>query len=312
VADALQLDLFAFFESREESLLDKIAPNLKGSIGFDPTKLPVKEMRERGWLNQIHFQAEASSLADEEVAAAFVSSAFEGGPSPSLHKQHVRIGSEQDPYSLLAWKAQILHRARHSSLHLKLARATRPLDAHAIQNLVALSSKADGPVRAVEALEQCGIVLVFERHLPSTHLDGAAMLLDDGLPVIGLTLRFDRLDNFWFVLLHEVGHVIVHRESGLREGFFDEEQAVPQDDLETEADDFATRAFIPDEVWKRSFIRFTGSSEQVEQFARQRKIGSAVVAGRIRRERNDWKLFSDLVGTGSVRKMLKEAGHWES
>jgi HTH-type transcriptional regulator/antitoxin HigA len=154
--------------------------------------------------------------------------------------------------------------------------------------------------------------LVFERHLPSTHLDGAAMLLDNNLPVIALTLRYDRLDNFWFVLLHEMAHVILHRDSGLREGFFDEEQAAAQDNLEAEADDFATKAFIPDELWRRSFVRFTASGEQVQQFAFQCKIGAAIVAGRIRRERGDWKLFSELVGMGTVRKLLADFGYWES
>jgi HTH-type transcriptional regulator/antitoxin HigA len=312
VADALQLDLFAFFEAREDTLLDKIAPNLKGAIGFEATKLPVKEMKSRGWLKQVHTPAALPTPTDEELASAFVSQAFQSQLPPSLHKQHVRMGSEQDPYSLLAWKAKVLQKARRISVQLRGGRKPQTLDAHAITRLVGLSAVPDGPVKAVEALQEYGVILVFERHLPLTHLDGAAMLLDNDLPVIALTLRYDRLDNFWFVLAHEMAHVILHRESGLREGFFDEEQAAAQDKLEAEADEFATTAFIPDEVWKRSFVRFTASCDQVHQFALQRKIGVAVVAGRIRRERGDWKLFSELVGARTVRKLLMDAGYWEN
>lgn len=47
---------------------------------------------------------------------------------------------------------------------------------------------------AKELLAKSGISMVIEPHLPKTHLDGAAMLVADG----GLTLRHDRLDNFWF------------------------------------------------------------------------------------------------------------------
>ena len=47
-------------------------------------------------------------------------------------------------------------------------------------------------------------------HMPRTHLDGAALQLADGTPVIGLTLRYDRLDNFWFCLLHELAHIGRH------------------------------------------------------------------------------------------------------
>jgi Zn-dependent peptidase ImmA (M78 family) len=38
----------------------------------------------------------------------------------------------------------------------------------------------------------------------------SAMLLDDMFPVIALTLRYDRLDNFWFVLFHELAHIVLH------------------------------------------------------------------------------------------------------
>jgi HTH-type transcriptional regulator/antitoxin HigA len=311
VAEALQLDLFAFLETREDTVRDKIAPNLKGIIGFDLTKLPVKEMKKRGWLEQMPMLPTMAPLADDDLAAAFVSQGFQGQWRPSLQKQHVRMGSEQDPYALLAWKAQVLLKARRISAGLQGGHQT--FDVHAaIKRLVALSALPDGPIKAADVLRENGIILVFEKHLPATYLDGAAMLLEDGVPVIGLTLRFDRLDNFWFVLLHEVAHVVLHRERGLREGFFDEDQAAPQDKLEQEADEFANSAFIPAEVWHRAFVRFTASSEQVKQFALERKVGPAIVAGRIRRERGDWTLFGELVGTGTVRNLVKSAGYLES
>ncbi len=55
-----------------------------------------------------------------------------------------------------------------------------------------------------------GIHLILVSHLPKTYLDGAAMLMPNGTPVIGLTLRHDRVDNFWFTLLHELAHVARH------------------------------------------------------------------------------------------------------
>jgi len=309
VAEALQLDLFAFLEARQHNLQDKIAPNLKGTMGFNSSKLPIKEMKKRRWLEQVRMPAEIGAVHDEDLAAAFVSQAFQGQPTLSLHKQNVRMGSEQDPYALLAWKAQVLLRARR--IEADLPRDVATLDAHAIKRLVALSALPDGPARVAAFFKEFGVILVFERHLQSTHLDGAAMLLEGRIPVIGLTLRYDRLDNFWFVLLHETAHVLLHREGGLREGFFDEEQVEPESDLEAEADEFAKSALIPNEVWRRSFVRFSASSEEVIQFALKRELSPAVVAGRIRRERKDWKLFNDLVGLGSVRKLLLEVGQWE-
>jgi HTH-type transcriptional regulator/antitoxin HigA len=137
------------------------------------------------------------------------------------------------------------------------------------------------------------------------------MLLNGEIPVIGLTLRHDRLDNFWFTLLHELGHIFLHRDRGLYEGFFDEEGALSLDELENEADKFAESSFVPNEVWRKSFVRFTKAKEQILQFAKERGISGAVVAGRIRRERRDWNLFNDLIGQGSLRKLMSSAGYWE-
>jgi HTH-type transcriptional regulator / antitoxin HigA len=305
IAEALQLDLVAFFEPRNDTIQQRIAPNLKG--GFDASKLPVKEMKNRGWLSHIRLpESVTGPLSDVDLAAVYVSQAVD---SHSMHRQHVRAGSVSDEYALLAWKARVLAKAK-----LTIEKSNKPMafsSENVVSKLVDLSTRPSGPLDAIGLLRDHGVILIIERHLPSTHLDGAAMLLNNEIPVIGLTLRHDRLDNFWFTLLHELGHIFCHRDKGLREGFFDEEGAPSLNDLETEADEFAESAFIPNEVWGKSFVRFTKFKEQVIQFAKERRISSAIVAGRIRRERGDWTLFGDLVGQGSLRKLMSSAGYWE-
>jgi HTH-type transcriptional regulator / antitoxin HigA len=305
VADALHLDLVAFFDSRVKTIFEKIAPNLRA--GFDVSKLPIKEMRKRGWLDQVNLpQNLTGPLSDLDLAAAFVSHAV---GSHALHRQHVRTGSKQDEYALLAWKAQVLSKAGRIA---GVPNQVQQFDGQAIiSKLVNFSSNAKGPLEAVKVLQEHGVLLIIERHLPATHLDGAAMLLDDKIPVIGLTLRHDRLDNFWFTLLHELGHIFLHRDRGLEDGFFDEEGAPALDKLETEADEFAESAFLPNEIWKKSFVRFTRDRNQVVQFAKAHGISSAVVAGRIRRERNDYTIFNDLMGSGSLKKLMSSAGYLE-
>ena len=85
-----------------------------------------------------------------------------------------------------------------------------------------LSWSQDGPRLAQEFLANHGIHLVYLEHLPRTHLDGAALQLADGTPVIGLTLRYDRLDNFWFCLLHELAHIGRHMSGTSNEAFVDD------------------------------------------------------------------------------------------
>ncbi|MGJ5000102.1 helix-turn-helix domain-containing protein [Bradyrhizobium sp. HKCCYLRH2060] len=304
VADALQFDLVAFFESRTDMVLEEIAPNLKR--GFDVGKLPIKEMKKRGWLSTIKLPQQLTGpLSDAQLAAAFVSQAVS---TYALHRQNIRLGCKQDEYALLAWKARILQRARD----LEVRTPAGPLEAaqSLVPSLVRLSPRKTGPIEAIELLRRHGVIVVIEPHLPATHLDGAAMMSDDK-PIIALTLRHDRFDNFWFTLLHELGHIFLHRNQGLKDGFFDEEGAPSADELEREADNFAESALIPTEVWAKSFVRFTRDKNQVLEFAKNHGISSAVVAGRLRRERKDYSLFSELVGQGQLLKMMSSAGFLE-
>jgi HTH-type transcriptional regulator/antitoxin HigA len=276
--------------------------------GLDTARLPVREMKKRGWLNEFVDEEGGSAMPDSDLAALFVSRHHGLRGPATLHRMNVRTGSSLDNHAMIAWKARVLQKARQL---LQKAPATfEPLDAGFVRGLVGLSREADGPVRAVLALRERGVLTVFEPHLKSTHLDGAALLLDNATPVIGLTLRFDRLDNFWFTLFHELGHVVLHRDSGLKDGFFDDNTATSESLAESEADHFAENALIPDEAWKTSFVRFTKSSSEVRQFAKRYNVGDCVVAGKIRRERG-YHLFKDLIGSGGVRELISDAGLME-
>ena len=57
-------------------------------------------------------------------------------------------------------------------------------------------------------LAEAGVRLVLVEPMVGSKMDGACFWLDDDKPVIGMTLRFDRIDNFWFVLRHEIEHVL--------------------------------------------------------------------------------------------------------
>lgn len=134
-------------------------------------------------------------------------------------------------------------------------------------------------------------------------VDGAAFLVDE-IPVIGLTLLRDRLDNFWFTLMHEVAHVILHYRTGLRSGFFDDIERAHRDEFEREADSFAGNLLIPDHVWARSPARISKSTGPVERLARELSIAPAIIFGRIRLERNNYSIFSQHLGQGHVRKQF--------
>jgi len=166
-----------------------------------------------------------------------------------------------------------------------------------------LSWMDGGPAAAIKFLEDRGIVVVIEPHLPKTHLDGAATLSCAGTPVIGLTVREDRLDNFWFTLIHELVHAQRHlNRDGLRaivDG--DIEEVTENEGIEREANDAAAEVLIPRSLWKRSRAYLKPSTAAIMDLATQLQINPAIVAGRVRRERKKYSLFSNLVGYRTVR-----------
>ncbi len=166
-----------------------------------------------------------------------------------------------------------------------------------------LSQFENGPVQAVDMLASVGIPLVFEPHLPGTQLDGATLLKSD-TPVIGMTLRYDRIDNFWFVLLHELFHAIEHLKKGKLTGTFDDLESPGSDIIEQEADALAGEALLPEAHWRRAVARYVRTPEAVAALAQEMGRHPAIIAGRIRHEANNYVILSDLVGTGQVRRQI--------
>lgn len=261
-------------------------------------QFPYKEMIKRRW-----FDLPRGANPIERVKDYFMHAA---GPqfATAFHRKKMHSGNVPNEYALLAWQARILERAR-SKIETGQIEAFE-LDDRWLPELVRLTRQKDGPRRARDLLAEKGIILIVDRHLPGSYLDGAAMLADGGTPVVGLTLRYDRLDNFWFVLMHELGHVFLHLFDGLRFDFFDEEGGNDGDAIEAEADKFALDALIPEALWDRCLSRFALSEEAVKIDAETLGIDPSIIAGRIRKERGNYTILNDLVGRDQVRLQLEE------
>ena len=177
-----------------------------------------------------------------------------------------------------------------------------------LRHVAQFSPHEDGPLRARDFLREHGIGIEFVRHLPRTYLDGAALRLAGGTPVIGLTLRYDRIDNFWFCLMHELAHVGLHLDGNEDDSFIDDltlRNAIGvTDPKETQADQWAEEAFIPLDVWETTDVRKHPTPFAVMSLANDSQIHPAIVAGRIRHERQNYRLLSQFVGTGKVRRQL--------
>ncbi|WP_193187063.1 XRE family transcriptional regulator [Nisaea sediminum] len=221
--------------------------------------------------------------------------------SPTLLRTGLNVVDMSDDILMHAWRARVVNRGRDVASRRKQKYDPAKIDW--LKQLPSLSQHEDGPLRAEKLLEENGISLIVEPQIPGLKIDGAAFL-DDGNPIIGMTLRRDSIDNFWFTLLHEVGHVVLHYRSGLSVGFFDQSEAESIDNIEKEADLFASNILISEEKWKRSPIRISQNEKAIARFANEIGIHPAIVFGRIRKERNKYNIFAKHIGSGKVRKLF--------
>jgi HTH-type transcriptional regulator/antitoxin HigA len=271
--------------------------------GIDWQRFPLAEMAKRGWIAK---RPNLKSHAEEIIRDLIRRAGGEHMLPAALYRKNdqMRANAKMDPYALMAWCWEVL--ARANARPLPTAYKSGMVDLEFLRRVARLSWSEEGPWLAQEFLAKHGIHLIWVEHLPRTHLDGAALQLADGTPVIGLTLRYDRLDNFWFCLLHELAHIGRHMD-GKYEIFIDDlslrdVEGVRRDPQEDEADKWAVEALIPDAEWQTSRVKDHPSPIAVVELAQRLGIHPAIVAGRVRHETRNFRLLSHFVGRGEVRR----------
>jgi len=267
---------------------------------IDWKRFPIKEMIQRGWVSPKNKQTPA------QLVREYFANAAGSQYATALHRKKFHGGNKPNEYALLAWQARVLDKARQE--HENGLVSDFVLNDSWLNELVHLSVEDDAPRKAKKFLASKGIALVVEKHLQGTYLDGAAMLLETSNPVVALTLRHDRLDNFWFVLFHELGHVFLHLFDSLSMDFFDErnDESVSEDDIEKEADQFALSTLIPESHWDDCLSKFSLTKESVDIDAKSLGVHPSIVAGRIRKETNNYTILNDSIGRGKVRVSFGE------
>lgn len=270
---------------------------------IDFTRFPLKEMQERGCFGDSDESAPRLREYAEELVRKFMQDLLPNRASPAYMRAplHQRGDRQADEMALLAWRLCVLRQARASHIARKYRHGT--ITPAWLRELAKLSTFEEGPKLAREYLARQGIALVIEKHFKRTFLDGAAML-DDDRPIVALTLRHDRFDNFWFALLHELAHVGKHL-SPASPVFIDDLDRGHSEAVEAEADAMAQEALIPEKSWRNAKVRQTRLAEDALVFADEIGVHPSIVAGRLRHDNQNFRLLSHLIGkTGQVSRLL--------
>jgi HTH-type transcriptional regulator / antitoxin HigA len=255
---------------------------------------PISELQHRGWI----------SLSDstQELAASvchfFQIASLDTSPNFPVANLRVSTGSEPHSTNLGAW----LKRAE------ALAKQETPAGTYdsgeieaMIPRLRELSCESEGVREVPRVLGESGIRLVLIAHLPKTYLDGVQFKAD-GQPVIGLTMRLDRIDNYWFVLFHELAHL--HRGD---EGTVDENVSTGGPaGVERETSDLAGSWLISDAQLGEFLDAHPAPSwPDIVEGARVIGIHPAILLGRLQHEdKVGWNKFR--AGLSQVRPLVAD------
>ena len=267
-------------------------------------RFPLRAMANRGWIPRVPGLTQHA----KEIMEGLIESAGASPHSTAMFRRTgLRANAKADSYALQAWCWQVMAEANRKRPSAEYIPGTVTVDV--LREIAQLSRSHDGPRRAASRLASLGIAFVTLAHLPRTYLDGAALQLVDGSPVVALTLRHDRIDNFWFCLLHELAHVGRHMDYNRPTGFLDDQSlrrtpSPEEDPREAEADEWAEEALIPREPWEASVVRTRPTAINVVHFAEEVGVHPAIVAGRVRFERGNYRLLSQFVGSGAVRRQF--------
>lgn len=266
------------------------------------SNFPIVEMTNRGWLPKVD---NVKEKAEELIRGLMTTtSGLEIIPSSYFRQGgRGRYNPRMEEYSLAAWCLQVISLAKKQKLKTKFTKDS--INLGALKDIARLSYFENGPLLAKEYLEKQGIHMIIVPHLPKTYLDGAAMLLPDGTPIVALTLRYDRIDNFWFCLLHELAHVSLHLSDSERfivDDFDLRTSEMDDNTIEKEADELASEALISDKIWKKRSVKGKMGITSIYALASELKIHHAIIAGRIRFEANNYRLLSKHIGNKEIRK----------
>jgi HTH-type transcriptional regulator/antitoxin HigA len=242
---------------------------------------PVRQMIKRGWIrpsaNPVELQAELEQFFGQD--------AFEEGISfPVATRRTVKLPNLNP--SEIAW----CFRARHLASTLMCnAYSTAQLETSQ-KALRRLASHPKEAHRLPKLLADCGIRFVVIEPLPDARIDGAAFWDDRG-PVIAVSIRHDRIDGFWFTVMHECAHIRngdpLSVDTGLIDGVKGITVTLAEDATEARANTEAAASLVPTEELE-SFIRRVGplySRERVIQFANRIKIHPGIIVGQLQYRR---------------------------
>ncbi len=254
------------------------------------SKFPVREMIKRGWIEETE-----PDLLDLQMLRFFGKNSIQEIPFVGDGKVYSHAAKKNSGYDNTTPLQYVwLHRVIKIAETIDCPEYSEQSLRDNLSIIRAHMIDKDDLIQIPKILEECGVRFVLVEALPGAKIDGVCVWLGDQ-PVIGITTRLDRLDNFCFVLRHEIEHVL--RGDGKEASFtpvdaFDGDYFNNDDrpNFEKIADEAAGEFCVPRKMLDSFVLRKSPfiSEKDMLNFAARVKIHPSVVVGQIQNKTKEY------------------------
>lgn len=247
-------------------------------------RYPVREMVRRGWVES----SENPEVLESRVLDFFDVSEINEKPRFRHAARKGMSGSLDDDLTSvqMAW----LFRVKQVAEAMHIPRYSDDKLSKAFETLEMMMGDPEELRHVPVILEEAGIRLVVVEPFPGSKIDGVCFWLDHWRPVIGLSLRLDRIDNLWFVLRHELEHVL-RRDAALDSDMESEPDDLPEQ--EREANRAAANFCVPREELEDFVLRVGPyfSERRILGFSHRLERHPGIVVGQLQHRTERWSLL---------------------
>jgi HTH-type transcriptional regulator/antitoxin HigA len=243
--------------------------------------MPVRDMQKKGWLPKKKDQllkTVKKFWGIDELDFSFL----EKRVNKACFKKSEAFSSKFNAYFAQTWLRKVKLEASKVTDIPKYSK-TRLLKLS--EQIPYFSTLENGIKEFVRELKSVGVNFLIISHLEKTYTDGAAYWVNEN-PVIALTGRYKRNDNFWFTLAHEIGHLIHHSQRIKSSGFIDSMDNTdlldrPQE--EKEANEFAGMKLLYPQIHHHFKGLARISRLRVEECSQKLGIHTGIIVGYLQR-----------------------------
>ncbi len=138
--------------------------------------------------------------------------------------------------------------------------------------------KENGITEFITNLRECGVIFIQIPHLDRTYVDGASFFNNTN-PVLVYTARYNRDDNFWWTISHEIAHITKHLNSDNKFFIDSVDDIFEKTKQEDEANSFAQKILKNDLIIKQLKHYKYITSNTISSIGKEINISNSIIVG---------------------------------